>query len=46
LRFLGADSLSSFLSGAGMTVEEQFGDWPRDPLTDTRPEILTIAKRA
>ncbi len=45
LRFLDPDSLSSFLSGAGMTVEEQFGDWNRDPLTDTSPEIITIAKR-
>jgi hypothetical protein len=43
LRFLDADSLSSFLSGAGMTVKEQFGNWTRDPLTDTSPEIITIA---
>ncbi len=46
LRFLDADSLSSFLSGAGMTVDEQFGDWNRNPLTDTSPEIITIASRA
>ena len=43
LRFLDAESLSSFLSGAGMAVEEQFGDWSRRPLTDTSPEIITIA---
>ena len=45
LRFLDADSLSSFLSGAGLTIEEQFGDWDRLPLTDTSPEIISIARR-
>ena len=44
LRFLDLDSLSSFLSGAGMVVEEQFGDWDRRTLTDTSPEIITVAK--
>ena len=46
LRFLGADSLSSFLSGAGLAIEEQFGDWDRRELTDTSPEIITVAHRA
>jgi len=45
LRFLDVDSLSSFLSGAGLTIEEQFGDWTRRPLTDRSPEIITIARR-
>jgi ubiquinone/menaquinone biosynthesis C-methylase UbiE len=45
LRFLDADSLSSFLSDAGLTIEEQFGDWDRQPLTETSPEIITIARR-
>jgi SAM-dependent methyltransferase len=45
LRFLDADSLSAFLSGAGLAIEEQFGDWTRGPLTDTAPEIITIARR-
>lgn len=45
LRFLDLDSLSSFLSGAGMVIEEQFGDWDRRILTDSSPEIITIAKR-
>ena len=45
LRFLDADSLSTFLSGAGLIVEEQFGDWDRRPLTDTSPEIITVARR-
>lgn len=44
LRFLDADSLSAFLSGAGLIVEEQFGDWDRRPLTDTSPEIVTVAR--
>ncbi len=45
LRFLDPEALSSFLSGAGLTIEEQFGDWTRRPLTDTSPEIITIARR-
>ena len=45
LRFLDLDSLSSFLSGAGMAIEEQFGDWDRRILTDTSPEIITVARR-
>ena len=45
LRFLDTDSLSTFLSGAGLTVEEQFGNWDRQPLTDTSPEIITVARR-
>ncbi len=44
-RFLNAGSLSSFLSGAGLAIEEQFGDWNRRPLTDESPEIITIARR-
>jgi len=46
LRFLDADSLVSFLSGAGLAIEEQFGDWEHQPLTGTSPEIITIATRA
>ena len=45
LRFLDMDVLSSFLRGAGLEVEEQFGDWTRRPLTETSPEIITIARR-
>jgi hypothetical protein len=44
LRFLGADSLAEFLSAAGLTVEEQYGNWDRQPLTDASPEIITIAR--
>ena len=46
LRFLDLDSLSSFLSDAGMVIEEQFGDWARRILTDASSEIITVAKRA
>lgn len=45
LRFLSVDSLSQFLCSAGLTIEEQFGDWDRRPLTDRSPEIITVARR-
>lgn len=45
LRFLDPDTLSSFLSAAGLEIEEQFGDWTREPLTDTSPEIITMVRR-
>lgn len=44
LRFLDADLLTSFLTDAGFVIEEQFGDWGRQPLTETSPEIITIAR--
>jgi ubiquinone/menaquinone biosynthesis C-methylase UbiE len=45
LRFLDAGAVSAFLADAGLTIEEQFGDWTRQPLTDTSPEIITIARQ-
>jgi ubiquinone/menaquinone biosynthesis C-methylase UbiE len=45
LRFLTTSLLWSFLSGAGLVIEEQFGNWDRTPLTDASPEIITIARR-
>ncbi|MER6996129.1 class I SAM-dependent methyltransferase [Streptomyces sp. NPDC000410] len=45
LRFLDARSLSRFLAGAGLGIEEQYGDWERGPLNDTSPEIITIARK-
>lgn len=45
LRFLDADTLAAFLHGAGLAIEEQFGDWDRSPLTDASPEIITFARR-
>jgi SAM-dependent methyltransferase len=44
LRFLGPVALAGFLSAAGLTVEEQYGDWDRQPLADASPEIITIAR--
>ena len=46
LRFLDLDSLYAFLSDAGFTIEQQFGDWEHQPLTPTSPEIITIARQA
>ena len=45
LRFLDQKSLSVFLSDAALLVEVQYGDWDRKPLTETSPEIITIARR-
>ena len=44
LRFLDAPSLAEFLTAAGLAIESQFGDWDRSPLSDTSPEIITIAR--
>ena len=44
LRFVDEDELAGFLSEAGFAVDEQFGDWDGSALTDTSPEIITIAR--
>lgn len=44
LRFLDGDALSGFLTGAGLTVVERYGDWDRSPLTAASPEIITVAR--
>jgi SAM-dependent methyltransferase len=46
LRFLDTDALSSFLCGAELAIEEQFGDWDRQPLSHESPEIITVARQA
>jgi ubiquinone/menaquinone biosynthesis C-methylase UbiE len=46
LRFLTADTLATFLSDAGFAIEEQMGDWTRQPTTESTPEIITIARRS
>lgn len=43
LRFLTAGRLTGFLTEAGLRVEERYGDWDRNPLTSTSPEIITVA---
>lgn len=45
LRFLDAATLADFLTGAGLVIEEQFGDWTGSPLSATSPEIITIARK-
>jgi SAM-dependent methyltransferase len=45
LRFLGKAELDAALTNAGLSVEAQFGDWDRSPLTDASREIITIARR-
>jgi hypothetical protein len=45
LRFLPKDTLTAFLSGADLAVDEQYGDWNGEPLIDTSPEIITVARR-
>jgi SAM-dependent methyltransferase len=45
LRFLDVDALTAFLSDAGMTVEELYGDWDGSPPGDTSPEIIVVATR-
>jgi SAM-dependent methyltransferase len=42
LRFLDAERLSEFLTGAGLVIGEQYGDWDRSPLGPASPEIITI----
>lgn len=45
LRFLDAEALAAFLDAAGLAVVEEFGDWDRQPLTETSPEIITVSVR-
>ncbi len=45
LRFLDAATLATFLAGAGLAIEQQYGDWSGGPLTPTSPEIITIARK-
>jgi hypothetical protein len=46
LRFLDAGALASFLSDAGLAIEQQWGDWTGGPPNDTSPELITVARRA
>lgn len=45
LRFIGKADLDAELARAGLAPEAQFGDWDGSPLTETSPEIITIARR-
>jgi ubiquinone/menaquinone biosynthesis C-methylase UbiE len=44
LRFLDAAQLAQFLAEAGFTIEAQYGDFDRSPLTATSPEVVVIAR--
>ncbi|MFF9482053.1 class I SAM-dependent methyltransferase [Streptomyces sp. NPDC014733] len=43
LRFLSAAALDGFLAGAGLAVEERYGDWDRAAFGPASPEIITVA---
>jgi SAM-dependent methyltransferase len=45
LRFLDVPALTGFLTRAGFTIEHQYGDWRRGPVTASSREIITIARR-
>lgn len=45
LRFLDVPALGEFLTGAGFTIEAQYGDWQRGPVTGASRAIVTIAHR-
>jgi SAM-dependent methyltransferase len=45
LRFLDVPPLNRFLADAGFTVEAQYGDWQRGPITPASREIVTVARR-
>jgi hypothetical protein len=45
LRFLSKETLETFLSDAGLTIEEQFGDWDRSRFIPASREIITIVRR-
>jgi hypothetical protein len=45
LRLVDAANVSEFLSGAGLAIEKQFGDWTGARLTATSLEIITIASK-
>lgn len=45
-RFVDVTTLDAFLSAAGLTVLERYGDWDRRPFTPRDAEIITIATTA
>lgn len=46
LRFLDRPALNTFLTDAGFSIDEQWGDFDLSPITDACPEIVTIARAA
>ena len=45
LRFIDVETLTAFLTVAGLAIEMQFGNWDGSPLTTKSPEIITIARK-
>ncbi|MDQ3549108.1 MAG: class I SAM-dependent methyltransferase [Chloroflexota bacterium] len=45
LRFLDAEALAAFVADAELVIDEQFGDWNGNSLTETSAEIITIARK-
>jgi len=45
LRFTDSGALVPLLGNAGFLIVEQYGDWDRSRLTETSPEIITVARR-
>jgi SAM-dependent methyltransferase len=43
LRFLEVSDLNGFLAGAGFTIEGQYGDWARGPITARTTSVVTVA---
>ena len=43
LRFGSAEHLDHLLTGAGLTIEERYGDWDRSLFTPHSREIITVA---
>ena len=46
LRFFEVQKLERLLIGAGLAVEQQYGDWSMNRLSDDSPEIITVARKA
>jgi ubiquinone/menaquinone biosynthesis C-methylase UbiE len=44
LRFVDQETLNGLLTEAGFTIEAQYGDWARGPVTATSPELITVAR--
>jgi SAM-dependent methyltransferase len=45
LRFLSPEALNVALAKSGFSIHAQYGNWDLSPVTQTSPEIITIAKR-
>lgn len=45
LRFVDQPTLDGFLTGAGFTIEAQYGEWDRTPFTSTSEAMMTIVRK-